>query len=67
VARATFIAHTQEGSVCEYEIKTDPGHVDISCTNVRHASPAFQETFGRVELENGPFSMSADCLVEFKK
>jgi hypothetical protein len=67
VNAASFAAYTQEDSVCEYEIRTDPGHVDISCSNVYHASPAIEQTYGRPELMSAPFSLSADCLVEYKK
>lgn len=67
VNASTFAAYTQEGSVCEYEIQTDPGHVAITCSNVFHGSPALEQTWGRHELVNGDFSMSSDCLVEYKK
>jgi hypothetical protein len=51
--------------VCEYEIRTDPGFVSISCDNVYHSHTALR-TFPHPEAANGDFHMESDCDVEFK-
>ncbi len=60
-----FYARTNEGSVCEYEIRTDPGFVSISCDNVYHSHVALR-TFPHPEQANGDFHMESGCDVEFK-
>lgn len=61
-----FYARTNEGSVCEYEIRTEPGFVSISCSNVYHSHSALR-TFPHPEQANGDFQMESDCDVEFKE
>jgi hypothetical protein len=60
-----FYARTNEGSVCEYEIRTDPGFVSISCDNVYHSHSVLR-TFPHPDVANGDFHMESDCDVEFK-
>jgi hypothetical protein len=60
-----FFARTNEGSVCEYEIRTDPGYVSISCDNVYHSHSNLR-TFANPSSANGEFHMESDCDVELK-
>ncbi|MDF3064646.1 MAG: hypothetical protein K0R38_247 [Polyangiaceae bacterium] len=60
-----FYARTNEGSVCEYEIRTEPGYVAISCSDVYHSHSALR-TYVQPSAANGPFHMESDCDVEFK-
>lgn len=60
-----FYARTNEGALCEYEIRTEPGYVSISCDDVYHSHTSLR-TFVDPRAATGAVHMESDCDVEFK-